>query len=251
MRRNRAFTLIELLVVISIIALLIAILLPALAKAKEAAARTKCLSGARQVTIAAHSYAGGNREYIPSSSAHGSYTETLAVGGYVEGRDLFTNKGGCPWGPANYYGPRNANDYYSDTSNQTTTYAINGQLQAGHGVTRPYVPPYWTFHGQWRLSEKRPTTRIDQMVMSICLIVPWDQVTAHYAPALQHTLGIPDGYLTTVAPGRHGGEVLPAAFVDGHGDLIKREEIAGFWGYPAGTRMYYSLNWKFLDSNID
>lgn len=55
-RRHRAFTLIELLVVLSIIALLVAILLPALRAARETAWAAQCLSNQRQVLIGVHTY---------------------------------------------------------------------------------------------------------------------------------------------------------------------------------------------------
>ncbi len=64
--RRRAFTLIELLVVIAIIAVLAALLLPALARAKEYARRIKCASNLRQLAVAVHMYIGDSDERLPA-----------------------------------------------------------------------------------------------------------------------------------------------------------------------------------------
>ena len=65
MRRQRAFTLVELLVVIGIIAILIGILLPTLSRAKDAAARTACLSNLRQVSDLLRMYSVQYKDAVP------------------------------------------------------------------------------------------------------------------------------------------------------------------------------------------
>ena len=67
-RRRGAFTLIELLVVVSIIALLIAMLLPSLSKAKDQARSIKCLVNLRNIGIAVLVYAQDNNNYLPRAS---------------------------------------------------------------------------------------------------------------------------------------------------------------------------------------
>jgi prepilin-type N-terminal cleavage/methylation domain-containing protein len=88
-----AFTLIELLVVIAIIAILAALLLPALARAKEQAKIAQCLSNIRQVGMASALYLGdSNDQYPPKITRNGGITQTSWVGqsGLLAPYDTFT-----------------------------------------------------------------------------------------------------------------------------------------------------------------
>jgi prepilin-type N-terminal cleavage/methylation domain-containing protein/prepilin-type processing-associated H-X9-DG protein len=86
--RGRAFTLVELLVVIAIIGILVALLLPAVQAAREAARRSHCLNNLKQIGVAFQNYADARKSLPP---------------GYTAGTDLDSTSPG--WGWATYLLP--------------------------------------------------------------------------------------------------------------------------------------------------
>src|SRR5262249_16448493 len=89
LRRQNAFSLIELLVVIAIIAVLIGLLLPAVQKVREAAARAKCENNLKQMGIAAHNYVGVSGELPPADVNPSRVTLQVTLLPYIEQGNLY------------------------------------------------------------------------------------------------------------------------------------------------------------------
>ena len=149
---RRAFTLIELLVVISIIALLIALLLPAVQATREAARRAQCVNNLKQLGLALHNYHSSHQTFPP---------------GYVSNFDASGNDTGPGWGWAAMLLPQmeqkplfdaiNFNTPIEAPSNQTSRLAVIG----GFLCPSDSVPPAW-----WAMVRDQsgvPTQRICQV----------------------------------------------------------------------------------------
>jgi prepilin-type N-terminal cleavage/methylation domain-containing protein/prepilin-type processing-associated H-X9-DG protein len=117
--QDRGFTLIELLVVIAIIGLLVALLLPAVQAAREAARRAQCVNNLKQLGLALHTYETASRSFPP---------------GYISNFDTSGNDTGPGWGWAVMLLPHIEQKPLFDTVN------LNLPIEDASGLTSRLTP---------------------------------------------------------------------------------------------------------------
>lgn len=151
--KRKGFTLIELLVVIAIIAILIGLLLPAVQKVREAAARMKCQNNLKQLGLGVHSYHDTYSRFIPAGNTTTWLSWHVGILPYIEQTALF-NKVSQTAG--NYI---TIGKYDIPVNNRVATFLCPSQTEAEkmilaptppHNVNLPEVinnqPPYTTHY---------------------------------------------------------------------------------------------------------
>jgi len=229
-----AFTLIELLVVIAVIAILAAMLLPALAGAKNAAQRTSCLNKLKQWDLAQTIYAQDNDDYIPRDSGQttGSSLDSWALVTQANNADVWYNAL-----PSTIRQPTAA----SLAANTTNFYNANGLF---HCPTAPLASA----------SQSNPNDALFSIAMNSKLntgtttirvtIIKQPSATVFFlenrltgdpmVDPKQSTsnLGQPSSYASRFAARHNGSGNL--AFVDGHAASYKGNQVVQTQGSDEG-----------------
>jgi prepilin-type processing-associated H-X9-DG protein/prepilin-type N-terminal cleavage/methylation domain-containing protein len=231
---SRAFTLVELLVVVGVVAVLIALLMPALASAKRQAQRVACMSNLRQIGTAFIAYAQDSKGWFPAPASGFSPPHTEDWVYWQAGRDVTASRlypylGNsvdvlvCPLGPPERVPAAGRPPY-------PFNYSVNVLFTGDSAGTEFANPTTWGI----------PPTRLSQVVGAShkVLVIDEDVVGINDGTWNADSLELPDARLSSVSVrhdrGREYGDWRndPAyqlrgrgnvAFADGHCEFIPRQ----------------------------